>query len=573
MAVRWVLGRLGEMRPAQRRFVEAALARLGLADAGAARAAAGWTANVNDQLIAEQAAIDIGQRLRLPLTLKLVVGRGPIESNGADMATGPPFAPDDRNPVTRCVITIGPSGEAYLAKPAAYRTLITHEVFHCFQLQLGGYLAYTGKRIVNGAEVKVSDRNWMYEGSAHWAACEVAPDPDVSYIPDAVDAFIVTPETPLFERSYEAVALFRLLTARGIDLWSRWPSIVSASGDAATFAALGAETALDSWASFTFREPARGTAWDLNTRCVTSGGPRTPRSQIALTDGQSAAVKTAAFTTEAYKISSDADVVTFRLRGRARLAAEGIDETDLADRSYCTDPGGCRCPRSAGPVPEPPPLGGAPALLALTGATGGTSGEVLGRTIYDYCRVKPPQLIVPGRSVGKLYLGQSRRSALRAVPTLIPGGSSFTPADAMVFLLRGGGGAFPVVYEIGLGLCNPVIITTPAALAACRVQFPKSSPNILGLIQTGSPDFATRSGLGPGAPASAVIAEVGESNCERDVPGNENYSWDRCIVPEAGTRGTIYEFVGEKDAETVLAVAVYDSAILPTKKLGASPGT
>ncbi len=61
------------------------------------------------------------------------------------------------------------------------------QIFHCLQAQLGGYARYTAKHLVGKKEV--NDRDWMYEGGAHWAACEVAPDPDASYTPDAVDEF------------------------------------------------------------------------------------------------------------------------------------------------------------------------------------------------------------------------------------------------------------------------------------------------------------------------------------------------------------------------------------------------
>ncbi len=335
MAVRWALGRLDEMRPAQRRAVLGALARLGPPDGNQAHAAADddWVANPSDQALADKAANDIAALLGIGLTLKLRVGRGTIDGTG-DMVT---FPDPGSTAMKDCIITIGAGGLQYLTDPAAYLTLLTHEVFHCFQLQIGGFAAYSATHL--DGKLKVQDRNWMYEGGAHWAACEIAPNPETSYIAEATDAFITTPEQPLFEREYNAIGLWRLLTARGVDLWSRWPAILKASGDAATFNAIGADPAYDTWASFAMRKPQFGPDWDLpKTRCMSRTAAKAPTIPFALVDGQKVYVSAPPYTAADYELRSSADVVTFEMDAHARLGAEDIDNKGLATSPTAATP-------------------------------------------------------------------------------------------------------------------------------------------------------------------------------------------------------------------------------------------
>ncbi len=209
----------------------------------------------------------------------------------------------------------------------------------------------------------------------------------------------------------------------------------------------------------------------------------------------------------------------------------------------------------------------------LTGAVDGTTGLVRGRTIWDYCGIKPPKLIVPGTSVGKVYLGQTRRSLLKTIDGLRPGSSALGLERSPAIQLPGGLAGFEL--NIALGVCNPDVLDDEAggALKACKAQWPKGNPNVIGGVATTSTDYATRQGIGPGSSADDVVAIVGSGNCAREIATDPDSSWDHCKVPgPTSNRFTYWGFTGPATARTVLAAAVFDTDIVPAQSIGASDG-
>lgn len=173
-------------------------------------------------------------------------------------------------------------------------------------------------------------------------------------------------------------------------------------------------------------------------------------------------------------------------------------------------------------------------------------------------------LIVPGHSIGDAYLSQTRKSLLKKISGLVPIEKGFTTANANGLLLTGPAVAGNIVFQIHFGLCgNPAQPANGAA--ACRSQFPQSTPDQVGSIQTFSDAFTTSGGLGPGSAAGDVVGAVGAGNCQRDenAADPQNAPWLECDVPDASGGRTHWGFDTSADHNTVLAVAVYDPRSFP----------
>ena len=133
-------------------------------------------------------------------------------------------------------------------------------------------------------------------------------------------------------------------------------------------------------------------------------------------------------------------------------------------------------------------------ILAVTGGRGGVLGNVQGMTREQYCGVKLG-LIVPGHSIGDVYLSQSRKSVLKAVPGLTPVEHGFTTKNANGLML-GGQGLIGIVFQIHFGVCSfPAL--KPADVPACKNIFTQSRPDQVATVQTSSPGYTTKGGLGP----------------------------------------------------------------------------
>lgn len=557
------LGRLDAMSAAQRAVVRRVVASLRAPRTAGVRARAagtdGWTASAPWQQEAQAAATVLGARLGFPLTLPLRVGTQSSGGGTALAVTQPESAQGAGVGVPNvCFITVFPSGQA---TAGVYRVeIITHEVFHCFQAQMANDLGFLAKRV---------GMSWVIEGGADWAACQAVPSPVVE---PAFTTWLASPGTPLPDRAYDGVGFFTLLSVNGIDVWARWPQIVKSADTAAAFAAaVGPEhdRIRDGWAASLLQDPARGAGWDPGQpACRPASHPPKPHD-VFLTDGQTASLTAPAFAARLLRLRADADVLHVTVPGgklRVSSTAPAADLPGLGDRYLCVDAQStCGCPHGSTRANDPPPQkvdadGGT--VLALTGAETGTAGKVKGMTREEYCGVKLGR-IVPGRSIGDVFLSQTRRSLLKKVAGLVPIERGFTTATANGLLLRGPAVAGDIHLQIHFGLCSSPALP-PSGGAACRSQFTESTPDQVGSVQTFSDAFTTSGGLGPGSAAGDVVAAIGEQYCQREERqvDPQNAPWRECDLPGGGGR-THWGFDTAPDHNTVLAVAVYNPRSFP----------
>lgn len=560
LALHGAITRLGAMQPAQRRVVRRVLAGLHEAGGGTgARAAieSDWTPSPLYQAKAVDAAGVLGVRLGFPLRLALRVGTSTVlrKDNALAVTEALSAAFTTSGAPKSCWITVHPPG----AKETGVfeKEIITHEVFHCFQAQMGNDLGKFYSR-------SSAALDWMIEGGADWAACSAVPNPKPE---QAFQEWLDSPSTALTDRVYAGVGFFLLLGDDGVDLWPRWPTIAKAANGAQAFEAAAGTTQPilgRIWAPSLVQEPARGASWDPGAvPCRPTEVSFPPIQNLFLRDGQTAYVGAQPYAARLVSVFSDADVIHTALPDdQARLSSDRppLDETQLHDRYYCTDlQSDCSCPANSARAGSPPPRinGDGETIIAVTGGQKGVAGKVEGLTREQYCGVKLG-LIVPGRSIGDVYLGQTRKSLLKSVAGLVPIEHGFTTKTANGLLLRGDA-LIGIVFQIHFGLCSSPLLGGPGA-TACRQQFPQSKPDQVASVQTSSTSYATRDGLGPGSDAAAVVSSVGSGYCEREegTPADEQ-PWHACHVPTAGGGSTTWGFTTTKaGANIVLAVAVFN---------------
>lgn len=256
---------------------------------------------------------------------------------------------------------------------AALDILLTaaHETFHCFQAaNIGAELPY------------LNAPDWYQEGGAEWVSYDIAGAPqDGGFWQPYVDK----PQTPLFQRTYDAVGFWADLAATGIDPWPRWKAIWAGYENEGAWVASGGEADrfLDSWASGWFRDASRGADWDMTGPGIPSGNS-TPKS-VSVSNGSSASVAASPYANAQYTATSSADVFLITGNGHIRISDKTVDEPLPIGQHFCTKPGGCACPD--GKPPPYPVTNLAPSfVVAVTGGNSGASANISGIKLEDACK-------------------------------------------------------------------------------------------------------------------------------------------------------------------------------------------
>lgn len=288
-----------------------------------------------------------------------------------------------------------------LSSGSAYLTFVmAHEVFHCLQFDIRGGNAWTPLPL------------WIGEGTAEWAAATVTQVP-YGVGGGYISQYVTTPQTPLFQRSYDAIGFWGHAQDTTGALWKQLPAILaSGKDDFTSFSTAGGDddAFLDSWGSSIVRPINGGIDWHMDSPLEPPGlkGLAPPFTEI---DG-SGVVSAPPFTLSIYKLVTPAStpLLHVQIDGHARLSPTE-NYTDLEDRWFCTLPDGCRCPPDeTDEIPHNYPLPDR-TILALSGdpglglGGGGTDGTVDAHAIEDFCVPKPSEHQGgPGTSNGDPYM-------------------------------------------------------------------------------------------------------------------------------------------------------------------------
>lgn len=269
--------------------------------------------------------------------------------------------------------------------------IITHEAFHCYQIQLLGN-AYNGVH------------DWVKEGLPRWVDLSLFPANPVPSAAGNLEQYFKSPTQSLFARAmgYDAVGFWAHL-ADMTDLWQKIPDIIRASkdGNQATIAAalnhVDQDRFFDTWGSSAANPPNGDASW-------TAKSPFPPRDPY---ESAARSVNTAGDPNTTVSIKLD-PYSTFQLRIDLPAAPAGEVETirieldgaygrfgpetnytgsELTSKTFCASTTSCQtitptsssCPAAAAtPTLTPMP---ADALLGLAAAATEATAHIVYATI------------------------------------------------------------------------------------------------------------------------------------------------------------------------------------------------
>lgn len=255
--------------------------------------------------------------------------------------------------------------------------IVTHEEFHCYQLQLLGP-AYND----------VPD--WVSEGLPRWVDLSLFPANPLPSAAGDLEDYFKSPTAPLFTRKYDAVGFWSHLADVTHGFWDRIPKIVHASAhsnEATVDAALEGvtdEQFFGSWGSSAANPPGGDAAWTAESpfppRDPYASAPRTintagaPNTQVS--------VPLDPYTTIPIRIDPPSapagEIETIRIDLDGAYGRFGVNTNytgpALDDKTFCADATSCPtinpAPGSCPEASSPPTLTPLPAdpLLGLAAA-------------------------------------------------------------------------------------------------------------------------------------------------------------------------------------------------------------
>jgi hypothetical protein len=287
----------------------------------------------------------------------------------------PNYDADGQN--SGCVITI--FNESTSEIDTVLRSLLAHEIFHCFQ-----YVGYGTKANRDAAPA------WIKEGQAAWVGQAVG---GVSGKYDTFwNEYLLVPQKSLPTRSYDAIGFYAHLEESGISPWDAFkPMWAAGANSLAAYKEAGADAAafVDSWAAGVTRQEARGAAWDTTGPGITTSA-YAPLG-VGISDGTKIDVSQPFFTNDVAEFEFGADMVHFTIEGHGRLNDGSLDTTALDNVWFCVD--GHNCEKPCPEAPDPPAIAGTiagTALLATSGGSDGTVGVVEGKDLEKDCQTPTP---------------------------------------------------------------------------------------------------------------------------------------------------------------------------------------
>jgi len=212
-----------------------------------------------DQALEQQAAAQIASRLGVKLKVGVQIVENPTHQESPDtlaytVCLDAAGLADGPFPAAKCTIFINPEAHS---SPATEHVSMLHEVFHCFEAQL--------EPSIGAYNSAAKPEAWLIEGAAEWVSSDFATDPVTSgWWLD----YLMNPDRPLFERTYDAIGWFgHLYPGGGVSPWTVLAAMIRAPGSAPAYEAATAGASpnfLDTEASVFFENASLGRAWYQN---------------------------------------------------------------------------------------------------------------------------------------------------------------------------------------------------------------------------------------------------------------------------------------------------------------------
>ncbi len=317
-----------------------------------------------------------GHDLRVPIEARTVPG---LSSHG--LTTGR-YTP--AGGASACRVAL--KAEIFAGSSESAWSTIAHEVWHCFQLDADPVAFGNGPQ-------------WVVEGQAEWAGEEhIGGSP--SSRPEW-DTWLLTPESSLTRRSYDAIGLYGTADASGADVWRTMLPMLGLSTEPAVATLFGnpVDIAAAQQAMAHVRIPALGAEWESHGPGITDARTEFPVVAEIGAPGE-IRMSLARFGTLPVRLHiGSGDVLLLRADGGAAASASlpGTGTIELAPgvvTPFCLADGGCACPD--GSVPGGTEIltasagDGAVAVGAVTAGEAAVSAEIL--TVDEAC-ARAPSLV------------------------------------------------------------------------------------------------------------------------------------------------------------------------------------
>ncbi|MBD1843140.1 VWD domain-containing protein [Cyanobacteria bacterium FACHB-63] len=263
------------------------------------------------------------------------------------------------------------------ANDAQDKSLLAHEIYHCFQNELLGVNQLPG---------------WFIEGAAMWAGEEYAGGTKMS---SPMWKDYLSGEKSLFDRGYDAIGFYAHLKNSGVNVWKLLDSTMkSASKDSDVLFNQIVKSAGDSfltnWASGLARNSKAGPDWDAAGPGITAD-KRSPYS-VSISPGSPLSREITRGTQALYEINiPSGKIIRFDIRGYGALRWTGgssdiLKFSQVFNKRYCVGET-CRCENGNSPSGvELAPSN--QVLLAVTGTTRATKVDVTAED--NSCKKKDP---------------------------------------------------------------------------------------------------------------------------------------------------------------------------------------
>ena len=268
-------------------------------------------------------------------------------------------------------------------------SVITHEVFHCYQQHAVG----------SAAEVNLV-ASWLGEGQPTWVQAKLVSGAVFPALTQRWVTYVSTPKGRLFDRSYDALGFFGHLgdvmgdSEVATHLISGYQAGVGNSGSAYHHLTGANEDAIvDRWGSsyflahpgkdlWTMKGPSRGN--------IPGSGPEVTRVTVGEGDNQSLPAAAEWETTQA-RVASGADVVEFTLdAGHAAIISgdEGFNRHPTVGEPlrFCNRDEGCACPADTDGTVPPTIAAKLPLDIGLAAGRRTAAAHVSGHSLDEYCK-------------------------------------------------------------------------------------------------------------------------------------------------------------------------------------------
>ncbi|MCJ7725545.1 MAG: hypothetical protein MUP76_04055 [Acidimicrobiia bacterium] len=335
----------------------------------------------------DEIARRVGRPLRIPV--RIVIREGTeFWAMASPMRDG--HFIDDGTP-DECMVELWPeriaSGDGLFV-----RSVVTHEVFHCFQYD--GY---------DDLSATFDSAAWITEGQAFWTAAEII-GAEQSWVTNAYVDWLCRPEISLWKRTRASMGFYSTLATHGAEsFWDRFDDMLGrVKDDAVEAAGVSPDDGLRLSATSRMNDTDGhfGDLWTLRgagipaSSCRGEGTARPDSPWAWSMDVQDYASGTP------FVVDVTGDVVQAGARGRAG-AFEFADGTAIGFSGdftgvLCLLAGGCECPdgRTVGDQIVSP----GPTAVAVGGRAGEVSASLSLLSLEDACLLaaEVPRLSLPG---------------------------------------------------------------------------------------------------------------------------------------------------------------------------------